>query len=208
MKLKNLFLTGLAICAVALSVYAALPTYKTTSATGTAAAPSLAKFTADPNSQIRVVNVNCQSDTNNARLEFTTGNGAYYQTATNVASSSVTNQINSTNGLVPNSVVVLQHQGALYVSTISSFDQNATNGNGTNVVLASGGWGVASTVGDDIFQMSSTNYLFIGAATNGVNGDAIFVGNYGRPVLIRLTPALVTNAIPLVSAHYDSQGQN
>lgn len=205
MKFKNILLTGLAVVAVCLGVKAALPTFKTTSATGTAAAPATAIFLSDPNSQIRLLSINWQSDTNSARLELTTGNGAYYETTTNTLTTTVTNKINSTNGLVPNAVLMLEHNGAAYLSTVSSFDQNATNGNGTNVVLASGGWGVVSSIGDSIYQMSSTNYLFAGATTNAFNGEAIYVGNYGRPVIVRVVPALVTNAIPATSAHYDSQ---
>lgn len=210
MNSKNKILSAVAalgLCAFAFNAPAVLPTYKTFSAAGTAAAPATIIFPDDPNSQIRIVTIYAQSDTNNAQLQFTTGGTAIWQTATNAGASAVTNLVNSTNGLVPGSVLVLNHGGTMYSATLSSFNQNATNGNGTNIVLNSGGWGVATSAGDNIYQMSATNTINVGNTTNSQNGDAIYVGNYGRPVMLRLTPALVTNALPAASAHYDSASQ-
>lgn len=199
MKLKNKILTVLGVCGIALASYAALPTFKTLSAAGNAAAPSVVIFPDDPNLQIRIVNVTYSADTNNAALQYTTGNGAYSLLATNT-SSGVTQVVNSTAGLVANSVLVLNHGGTCYAATLSS-----TN-SGTNAVLVSGAWGVAPSIGDAVYQMGSTNAVPVGAATNAVNGEAIYVGNYGRPVMVRLTPCLGTNQLNAVSAHYDSQG--
>ena len=188
----------------ALAALAALPTFRTFSAAGNAA---------DPNSQIRVVSVFYQADTNNAALVFTSGQGAYYQAQTNALSSSITNQVNTTNGLTAGSTLVLQQGGSCYPATLSSLATSlSTNDYGvvsTNyfVVLASGGWAVNAVQYADIYQMGSATTLTVGNATNGINGDAIYVAAYGRPVAVKLTPALVTNQIPALTSHYDSQSQ-
>lgn len=207
MNSKNKILIAVGICGVALSVLAATPAYKDLSAAGTAASPATLIFPADPyGAQIRIVSVNWKSDTNNATLQFSDGATAFTQVSTNVATSSVTNQINSTNGLVPGSVIVLQHAGVCYASTVSTFNESTNAGpyGGTNVVLASGGWGVAASVGDAIYQMNSPMTLTEGQTTNAMNGEAVFVSSLpGRPVMIKLTPALVTNSIPLAVARYE-----
>jgi hypothetical protein len=38
-------------------------------------------------------------------------------------------------------------------------------------------------------------------------GEAIYVGNYGRLVKVTISPALTTNQLGSVTAHYDSQSQ-
>lgn len=193
----------------AVTALANLPTYKTVNGFGNGTAGAIAYLPADPNSQIRVIYVSYGSDTNKAALNFTTGTTAYWQTATNVASSSVTNQINSTNGLSANATLILEHGGVPYTATVSSWNSstNAGTAGGTNVVLSSGGWGVNVSVGDNIYLMSSATALPIGQGTNQLAGDAIFVGNYGRPVQAQLTPANLSNSLYSVSAHYDSQSQ-
>lgn len=200
MRLKNLILTGVATVALALGVKAALPTFKSMSATGTAASPAQIIFPDDANSQIRIVNVYYQSDTNGGQLQLSSGAGAYVLLATNT-SSGVTQVVNQTTGLAANDILVLNHAGTCYAASLSS-----TN-SGTNAVLASGAWGVTPAIGDSVYKMSSITSLNVGAATNAINGEAVYVGNYGRPVLLKLTPSLVTNALPSASAHYDSQTQ-
>jgi len=199
---KSLTIIGVAILST-IAVLAALPTFKTTSASGTTSA--VAYFVADPNSQIRVVSANLTSDLATSTLALRTGAGAYYQTITNAASSSITNGISSTNGLVPSSVMVLQHAGACYSSTLSLWTTNAAGA--PVIVLASGGWGVNASVGDDIYQMSAATTVGVGAVTNQwQNGDALYVGNYGRPVMATLTGTGACS-INVLSAHYDSVGQ-
>jgi len=207
--MKKILITAVVGLAVAVAAFAALPTFKTVSGYGNATTGATVYFPADPNSQVRIVNVNYASDSNTAALNFASGTTPFYVTATNVATSSVTNQINSTNGLTAGGVLVLQHNGTCYSSTISTWNQTTNSGpyGGTNVVLASGGWGVATSVYDEVELMSAARPIPVGATTNAINGDAIFVGNYGRIVSLQLTPALVTNRIYTASAHYDSQSQ-
>lgn len=197
--MKKLFIIASMLACV--SALAALPTYKSTSASGSTAAT--AYFPADPNSQVRVVGYNATSDKAGSVMSFTTGTTAFYVTATNLATSSVTNYINSTNGLANSATLVVQHAGACYANTISSY---GTNTSGAFVVLASGGWGVATSVNDDVYLMSSATTIPVGATTSVQNGEAVYVGNYGRPVKVTLdgTSACAINAI---SAHYDSQSQ-
>jgi len=206
---KNKILSGVAalcLCASAFKSEAGLPTYKTLSGTaGTSSTGSVLVFPEDPNSQIRIVNLTYHSDAAATTVQYTTGNGAYWQVQTNAASSSVTNFVNSTNGLVPGSVMVLNHNGTIYTNVLSTFNQVA--GTTTNIVLGTGGWGVATTVGDNIYQMSATNTVTIGAGTNAINGDAVYVGNYGRPVMVRLSNATSANSLDAVTAHYDSASQ-
>jgi hypothetical protein len=173
-NMKKILLIG-AVCAATIGMALAQsssPSYKTLSGGGSPAAPAEVDFIAKPALQARLVSVNYQSDTNNAQLQISTGVSAVGITATNVASSSVTNQINSTNGLAPNAVLLLQHGGAAYIATASTWNQTTNSGpyGGTNVVLASGGFGVATSVGDAVYLMGTPTALGIGAATNWLNG--------------------------------------
>jgi hypothetical protein len=55
--------------------------------------------------------------------------------------------------------------------------------------------------------MGSASTIPTLSTTNALNGEAIYVGNYGRPVLVTMSPASVSNRLNAVSAHYDSQSQ-
>ena len=212
-KFKLTVIAALGLCAFALNSPAASPSYVTQSAGGNAAAGASLIIPADPSSQIRIVNLNNSTDTNNSVLSFASGTTAYTLTRTNWASTSVTNQINSTNGLYTGATLVLQHRGVCYVNTLLTWNQ--TNGmadfnHGTNVVLNSGGWGVAASPGDSIYLMSAATTLPAPAAASGttttaaINGEVVYVGTYvGRPVSVSLTPAFVTNRLNTVTAHYD-----
>lgn len=159
-------------------------------------------FPAHPGTQTRIVNVLYQSDTNNAQLSFTAGTAAYSTLYTNAASSSVTNSVNVTNGLAASSIVVLQHLGVCYPASISSVGSNTTQG--AFVVLASGGFGVSSSVNDPVYLMSSATTIPVGQTTNALSGFSVFAAdNPGRPVRVVLTPALSTNRLNSVTAVYE-----
>jgi hypothetical protein len=200
MNLKTKILIGVCIAAAfGMVALAATPLYTSKNATGYAAAPSTVIFPSDPSSQIRLVNVSYQSDSNTAVLSYSSGVGAYTVLNTNTTTG-LTNIVTSTAGMVTGSVMVLEHLGVGYFATLSS-----TN-NGTNAVLASGGWGVTPAVGDNLYQMGTASTVFVGSngtATAVQNGEALFVGNYGRPVMIQLSPALVTNRLNNVTARYE-----
>lgn len=199
-----------AVGALALSCYALTASYKTLSANGNAAAPAEVTFISDPSLQIRVVNANYSSDTNNAVLSCTTGGTALSIAATNTSSTATTNVLSTTNGLAGSAVLLLEHGGSTYTATVSSFSHTGTNGlNGgtiTNLYFAvtgAGGFGVATSVGDSVYVMTTPVTLPIGTSTNSLNGDALFVGNAGRPVRIVLTPAFVTNKLNAVTVRYE-----
>jgi hypothetical protein len=204
--MKKILLVTVAVGSVALSAFADRPYYKTLSGNGNATTPAQVIFPAAPLQQIRIVNANWSSDTNNAALNFSGGTTGYSIVETNQASTSVTNKINSTNGLSANAVLVLQHAGVGYAATVSTWNSSTNSGpyGGTNVVLASGGWGMATSVGDDVYLMDTPVAVPIGATTNAMNGDALYVANLvARPVLVKLTPALATNKLNSVVGRYE-----
>jgi len=199
---------------------AALPTYKTASAYGATGLPAEVVFAADANSQIRVIYVNYSSDSNAAAITFSTGTTAYSLQATNPTTSWTTNVVNSTNGMVAGQTLMLQHSGTCYTNTISTVGNTGTytftnglggqviGGGATNVsyiITAAGGFGVLPSAGDDLFYMGQSTSWPVGATTNVIAGDAIFVGNYGRPVTISISLPNLTNRIYSASTHYDSQ---
>ena len=202
--MKKISIAVTAVC-LAVSALAASPSFKTLSDSGNAASPSEVIFPASPGDQLRIVNANWNSDTNNAVLSFSGGSTAYYMTATNQATTSTTNQVNSTNGLTANCIVVLQHLGTCYSATVTNWNCSTNSGvyGGTNIVIA-GGWGVAASVGDNVFLMDTPVTLPIGATTNAANGDAIYVATLpGRPVRVVLTPAFSTNKLNAVVGRYE-----
>lgn len=202
--MKKLFKPVVAVlaCGLTLAAFAASPRFSTKNDGGNASGGAEVCFPSDAGSQTRIVNVLYQSDTNTGALQFSEGVGVYNIVVTNALSSSVTNQIGYTNGLTPSSILVLEHLGICYPATMSSWGSNAPQG--AFVVLASGGFGVSSTVGDKVFQMSAATTVPVGAATNILSGYSIYAAAYaGRPVRVVLTPALGTNRLNSVSAIYE-----
>lgn len=185
-----------ALLATTLAVLAGTPAYSTKTAGGNNTTGASVIFPADPALQIRIVGVNWQSDTNNAVLQCSSGVGAYVLLATNTTTG-VTQTVNTVTGMAANDILVLEHAGVGYAATLSS-----TNG-GTNAVLASGAWGVTPAIGDSVYKMSDIASLPIGNTTNWQAGEAIYVGNRGRPVRLLLTPAAVTNRINSATAFYE-----
>jgi len=213
---KAALILALLALAFGLTAQAAMPTYRTLSDGGNAASPAVVYFPANPNAQVRVVGVWYTSDTNNGTLGFSTGVTAYTQTSTNATSASVTNLVNSTNGLVAGSLLLLDNNGNACTNTLTSYGTYVTGtntfGQVTNqafIVLGTGGWNQALTnAQENIYQMGAISTIQVGSQSNAINGEAIFVGNYGRPVVVTLGPTLVTNRLSSVSAHYDQIGQN
>lgn len=195
--MKKILIAAAAFASTALTCLAG-PGFVTLSANGNAAAPASVILPADPSTQARLVTVNWSSDTNNAVLSLTEGLGAYTIVETNQLTTSVTNKIDRTNGLSANAVLVLQHAGVCYAATVSTWNSSTNTGfyGGTNVVLASGGWGTNTSVGDTVYLMGNTTTLPVGATTNFQSGTALFSASYpGRPIRAQLTPALTTNKL-------------
>jgi hypothetical protein len=221
-----------AICCL-MPARAALPTYHTLSGYGNAATPAGVAFPADPNSQIRLVTIYYTEDWTNGTINFQSGTTAFSLIATN--SGMVTNIITATNGLAGSTTVFLQHGGLVYTNTTSSWGNTGTNtytqagvtltnttttwgqyGTGPagvgatnlNYLVNASAWAVNAGVGDEIYIGGPVTSIPLGLAqTNQMNGDDIFTGNYGRPVMVTITPCYATNRLSSVSAHYDSQSQ-
>jgi hypothetical protein len=202
-------------CCLAVSASAALPTYRSFTDPGNATYPGFCFMPADPNSQVRVVSISYSSDTNTASIQFSSGVQAYFQVITNLVTSGITNVVNSTNGLVPNSTLLLQQGGNGYTNKLVSWGNTGTNNlawfsvatNVNFIVLGTGGWGVAANQNADIYQMGTQANIFVGAQTNWIDGDDIYSGAYGRPVIVQFSSCLVTDAFNTISCHYDSQSQ-
>lgn len=191
--MKSILLT------TALAVGLAIPavgqlTYKTVTATGTTA--SVTYFPANPATQIRVVGAVCTSDLAGSVLSLSSGAGAY-TIVSNATSSATVIYISATNGLVAGDALVLQTWGNTngYNTVASVTVSNA-------VTINSGGFGVAVTAGDQFYKMGSASTLPVGAATANYQGEALFVGNKGRPVRATLN-GTSTNTINSLTAAYE-----
>ncbi len=194
MKTKILLTFGLLAAVTAL---AALPTYKTISASGTSAAAAI--FQHDPNSQIRVVSAIVSSDLATSTLSFYTGTTAHYLTATNAAADTSI-QVESTNGIANSALLYIATPSSNFVVTVSGFTSP------TNVTVSA--LGAAAPIGSEVEVLSAaTPVLQVGAITNKVfSSEALFVGNYGRAVYVKQTGTSHAS-LDAVSAHYDSQSQ-
>jgi hypothetical protein len=194
-------LIGLGIAgAVAFASLAALPTFVTLNGAAGNAAGAQVIFPADPNSQVRLVSCWYQSDTATNLLSFITGTGAYVVGTNSPAGTSI--NVLQTNGLTTGASVIIQSANGRWITncTISSFPQS------TNITLSlTPAFGF--TNGDSLYLMGSASTIPTLSTTNALNGEAIYVGNYGRPVLVTMSPASVSNRLNAVSAHYDSQSQ-
>lgn len=197
MKTLSKIICAGALLLLACRLPAASPTYVTKTANGLPAAPAEVFFLSDPNLQIRLVNLSYQSDTNTAAISIQSGTAAFGLLRTNRATTDTTQEVHTTSGMVTNKYFILEHSGTAYKALLV-----ATN-NATNAVFGSGGWGVITTTSDTIYQLGSVTTLNVGAATNSQNGEAIFVGNYGRPIYIVLSPTGVTNSITSAVGRYE-----
>jgi len=182
---------------LAVSLPAASPAYVTKSGNGNATTGASVIFPSVSQQQIRLVNLNWNSDSNTATASYTTGLGAYSITATNPSSTYLTQYVNSVVGMVTNTGFILEHSGIGYYALLV-----ATN-NATNAVFGSGAFGVLSSVGDRLYQLDTAVTVPIGATTNAANGEALFVGAVGRPVRVIISPALSTNKINSAVARYE-----
>jgi len=183
--------TGLAAAAQQYTV----PQYLTTTATGTTL--STAYFAAQPLQQVRIVGAICTSDLAGSVLSLSSGVGAY-TVASNATSSATTIYITSTNGLVSGDVLVLQTWGGT-----NAYDTVASNPTASNaVVITARGFGVAVTAGDQIYKMSAASTIPIGSGTANYQGEALFVGNKGRPVRATLN-GTSANTINTFTARYE-----
>lgn len=197
--LTGLSLTGLLLGAC--RTEAAVPQYSNRTGNGNGTSGAEVIFPADPTTQLRLVSIQWQSDTNTALLEFQSGVGAYSCLRTNRATTDTTQEVASTAGLITNRWLIYQRADGPFATNFKALIV-ATN-NGTNIILGSGGFGTITRAGDSLYTMGETNSVFIGATTNWQNGEALYVGNVGRPIKVQLTPALTTNRIRQATAKYE-----
>jgi hypothetical protein len=197
---KLLLSAALGLATLAGSIHqaqAASPSYVTKTANGTAAYPARTVFASQDGMQIRIVSLNWQSDSATAVASFRSGEGAYYIRATNPSTSYLTQFVNTTIGMITNSTFILERAGVGYACVLTG-----TN-NLTNAVFFTGAFGVQSAVNDNLYQLGSATTIPVGATTNAQNGEALYVGNVGRPVSIELTPSAVTNRINSATGRYE-----
>src|ERR1022692_169909 len=203
---KRLIGIGIA-CGLAFVALAGAPMFVSTSATSTTLSQitgsnSFAYFKSDFQRQIRIVNVIASSDTNTAALNFYTGTTPHPITVATNPAAATNIVLESTIGFTPTNYVVFEP----VIGTPFAAICYSTN-NGTNLVLVAAP-SSALAVGDQVYVLSSPTQLpcVSGSLNGGTNvaysSDALFVGNYGRPVLVRLNGS-TTNWISTASAHYD-----
>lgn len=198
---KRALKTACAIATLAVATLAASAGVSFTTGTGATNAivpnTNIMVFPTKADKQFVLYNLDYRTATN-GQLWIASGKQMFTQTQTNLSASAVTNMVNSTNGFVPGSLLVLEHAGVGYVAGLSAIGQT-TNANtfGTNIVLAAGGWGVAASAGDNIYQLGTPRTIPVLAATgtNQLNGSAIFAGDMSRPVVVMLGPAITPSAL-------------
>jgi len=167
-------------------------------ATATGSTLSTAYFPVQPLQQIRVVGAICTSDLAGSVLSLSTGVGAY-TVLSNATSSATTIYIASTNGLSSGDALVLQTWGGT-----NGYDTVASNPAASNaVVITAGGFGAAVSAGDQLYKMSAATTIPVGSnGTVNYQGEALFVGNKGRPVRATLN-GTSANTINSITAHYE-----
>lgn len=162
---------GMALGLVALSAMAQ-PVYQSGTATGTTAATLI--WNPNPLQQVRLVGTVATSDKAGSVLSFRTGTTATSISLSNPTGTTIT--VARTNGIDANALIVwVRADGSTNkLSTVSSLSY-------TNLTLAAT-IGNTTLPGEEVFVMSAAQTLPVGAATQSYQGEAIFVGNKGRPV--------------------------
>lgn len=158
------------LCATA--ALASTPSYETLNGSGSTAAEVI--FPAKPDQQIRVVGAIATSDKAASVLSFRTGAMPVSISASNAAGTGIT--VTRTNGLAPNDLIVIQRaDGTTASGTIASFPAS------TNITL-NATTGTITLPGDQVYKLGAATTLKCGAATVNYQGEAIFVGRFGRPI--------------------------
>ena len=175
--MKNLFCTvGLAIALVLPARGQTVPTYTTLTASGTTTAT--VAFATSPLQQVRIVSAFATSDLAASTIKFWTGATPLTITASNAIGTTVV--VASTNGFTVGDMVMLETAaGARTNSTIASFTGS------TNITFAQNVF--AMVPGDQIYDCGQSPVtLKVGSGSVTYTGDMIYVGNRGRPVLVRV----------------------
>jgi hypothetical protein len=189
---KLLAIAGLVVMLALSALGQAVPTFLTFTGSGTTTA--WVQCASSPMQQVRIVQAIASSDLAGANLLFSTGIVPNTITKSNVLGTTI--DVSYTNGFGVGDLVVLEKiNGTVTNAQITAFT------GATNIIF---GFNIPATVpGDQIYKMSTPVKLWVGVFTNRVySGEAIFVGNRGRPVqvLVNGTSACSLDAI---TAHYE-----
>jgi hypothetical protein len=174
--MKNILLTAALAIGLAISVSAQVgsPTFIIQTASGTTTAVTF--FATSPTLQTRVVGAIASSDLASANLTFKSGTTPLSITKSNALGTTI--DVAYTNGFAVGDFIVLEKaSGVLTNAQITAFTGS------TNITF---GYNIPQTlVGDQIYKMGSATTLSVGAATNkNYQGEALFVGQRGRPVQV------------------------
>ena len=192
-KLFSIIVAAVVVCLAmpARAQYTA-PTFVTLAASGTTT--SVVYFASAPAQQIRVVQTIASSDLASANLLLSTGVTPLSITKSNASGTTI--DVAYTNGFAVGDQVVLETAaGVITNQAIASFTGS------TNIVFANK---VPITrIGDQIYQMSTAVKLWTGVFTNRVlSGEAIYVGNKGRPVQVLLN-STSAGSLDAITARYE-----
>jgi hypothetical protein len=164
-----------------------VPTFVTYTGSGTTTA--WVQCASSPMQQVRIVQASASSDLASANMLFSSGTVPNTITKSNVLGTKI--DVAYTNGFAVGDLVILEKA----TGTVTNAQITAFTG-ATNITF---GFNIPATVpGDQIYKMSTPVKLWVGVVTNRVfSGEAIFVGNRGRPVqvLVNGTSACSLDAI-------------
>lgn len=171
-----MLLTAALLAGFAVSAWAqyTVPTFVTQTASGTTT--SVTYFATSPLQQVRIVGAIASSDLATANLMFKTGTTPLSITKSNALGTTI--DVSYTNGFAVGDFVLLEKaNGVMTNAQIASFTGS------TNITF---GYNIPQTlVGDQIYKLGAATKLLVGATTNkNYQGEAIFVGQKGRPVQV------------------------
>lgn len=151
-----------------------VPVFVTQTASGTTT--SVTYFASSPFMQARIVGAIASSDLTSANLTFKTGTTPLSITKSNAAGTTI--DVAYTNGFAVGDFVLLEKaSGVMTNAQIVSFTGS------TNITF---NYNIPQTlVGDQIYKLGAATTLWCGVQTNrNFQGEAIFVGQKGRPVQV------------------------
>lgn len=175
-NMRNILLTAALLGGMAASAWAqyTVPTFVTQTASGTST--SVTYFATSPLQQIRIVGAIASSDLAAANITFKTGTTPLSITKSNALGTTI--DVSYTNGFaIGDHVLIEKASGVITNAQITAFT------GATNITF---NYNIPQTlVGDQIYKLGTATTLWCGVQTNrNYQGEAIFVGNRGRPVQV------------------------
>ena len=207
--LKSLSLAAV-LSLASLSVQAQMPTFYSSSASGTTAASVLFPF--KPTTQVRVVSTIATSDLSTSKITMYSGSTARYIAFANTNTAATQLILDSTNGLSgTNSLLYLALANTNIVALMTNVTTtNIVVGSATNtygLVTMNAAVGFAQPLNGEVELLGNSIVLGLGANTNKVYAsDGLYVGFFGRAVYITTT-GTSNCSLDSVTVHYDSSSQ-